>query len=113
MKDISPGIPFLFAQKRILTLLFGLNCLYYPGFKWIDRRIELLSLAPPTLSFRFKRVWNSEPVIGTRLLHTLIKETFALIDLHMLEVDTRQARAMFRQHPLVWEQGPYEKMSER
>lgn len=104
---------YSFAQKRILTLLFGLNRLYHPGFKWIDRRIEALSLAPPALSLRFKQVWNSEPVTGTRLLHALIEETFTLIDLHMPEVDTRQARAVFGQRPLEWEQAPHGEISEK
>jgi hypothetical protein len=102
---------YSFAQKRIMTLLFALNRLYHPGFKWIDRRIEALSLAPPALSLRFKQAWNSEPVTGTQLLHALIEETFTLIDVHMPEVDTRQARAMFRQRLLEWEQAPTEGMS--
>ncbi|GHO82491.1 hypothetical protein [Dictyobacter formicarum] len=97
---------YSFAQKRILTLLFGLNHLYHPGFKWIDRRIEALSFAPPELSLRFKQVWNSEPVAGTRLLHTLIEEAFTLIDMHMPEVGTAQARAVFEQHLLEWKQAP-------
>lgn len=104
---------YSFAQKRVLTLLFGLNRLYHPGFKWIDRHIQALSFAPPALSLRFKQVWNSEPVTGIRLLHALIEETFTLIDLHMPEVGMRQARAAFRQRPLEWEQAPKGGMSEQ
>jgi len=106
-KDLLPLYEsYGFAQKRILTLLFGLNHSYHPGFKWIDRRIESLSLAPPELSLRFKQVWNSELLTGTRALHTLIEETFTLIEVHMPEVDIAQARAVFEQRPLEWEQAP-------
>ena len=97
---------YAFAQKRILTLLFGLNRMYHPGFKWIDRRIETLSLAPPDLALRFKQVWKSDPLTGTRTLQALIEETFALIEIHMPEVDTAPPKAAFEQRPPEWEQVP-------
>jgi predicted nucleotidyltransferase len=103
---------YSFAQKRILTLLFGLNRLYHPGFKWIDQRIQALSFTLPELSFRLRQMWSYEPMTGTRLLHALIEEAFTLIDLQMPEVDTRQARAAFRLRPLEWEQAPQKKIPE-
>jgi hypothetical protein len=99
---------YCFAQKRILTLLLALNRVYHPGFKWMASLIEQLPLAPSHLSARLKQVFQMPPDAGTQLLHTLIEETFTLIERQIPELssETAKARAHFQQEVQFWDQAP-------
>src|SRR5215831_15492000 len=46
------------AQKRLLLVLMGLNCLYHPGWQWADRLMEQMRIAPPKLAQRCKQVFG-------------------------------------------------------
>lgn len=100
---------FCTIEQHILLVLMGLNRLYYPGFRWIDRLMGLMHITPPNLSPRFKQVFgitSIDPLAGVYQLHELIAETFALLETHLAAVDTRQARARFHERRKHWEHTP-------
>jgi len=100
---------FCAVEKHILLVLMGLNRLYYPGFRWIDRLVGQMHITPPNLSPRFKQVFgiaSIDPLAGVYQLHDLIEETFSLVETHLSEFDTTPARAGFRERRENWEQAP-------
>src|SRR5215831_14040667 len=87
-------------QKHLLLVMLGLNRLYYPGWRWLDRLIDQLQVAPPHLSLRLKQLFaivSIDPLASVYQLHELIEETFALVESHLAAVDIRQARARFHE----------------
>jgi len=100
---------FCTAQKHLLLVLLGLNRLYYPGWRWMDRLMEGLQVTPPNLSPRFKQLFaivSIDPLASVYQLHDLIEETFRLVETHLGEVDTHAARERFRGQRRVWEHAP-------
>jgi hypothetical protein len=100
---------FCTAQKHLLLVLLGLNRLYYPGWRWMDRLMEGLQVTPPNLSPRFKQLFaivSIDPLASVYQLHDLIEETFRLVETHLGEVDTHAARERFRGQHRVWELAP-------
>ncbi len=97
------------AQQQLLLVLLGLNHLYYPGWRWLDRLVEGLQVTPPSLSMRLKQLFaivSIDPLASVYQLHELIEETFALVESHLAAVDTRQARARFHERRKHWEHAP-------
>jgi len=100
---------FCTAQKQLLLVLLGLNHLYYPGWRWLDRLMEEMQVTPPNLSPRFKQLFaivSIDPLAAVYQLHELIEETFILVETHLAAVDTRQARARFHERRKHWEHAP-------
>ena len=95
------------VEKHLLLVLLGLNRLYYPGFRRVDRLMEQMPIAPLHLVSRFKQVFDIVSIdarASVYQLHDLIEETFRLVEMHLREVDTAQARARFAEPRQVWEQ---------
>jgi hypothetical protein len=93
------------AQKYLLLVLLGLNHLYYPGWRWVDRLMAQLHLAPHHLAARFKElvgIVGIDPLASVYQLHDLVEEAFRLVETHLGEVDTMPARARFRAHRQTW-----------
>jgi hypothetical protein len=100
---------FCTAQKHLLLVLLGLNRLYYPGWRWLDRLMDEMQVTPPQLSPRFKQhfaIVGIDPLASVYQLHELIEETFVLVETHLAAVDTRQARARFQEKRKNWEHAP-------
>lgn len=97
-RDDLPLVYTAFQQAtwRILGMLLGLNRVYHPGLKWVDRHVAALKVAPPDLAARFKQMFRSEPLVGAHLMRELIEETFALVEQHAPEVDISEAKQQFR-----------------
>jgi hypothetical protein len=83
------------AVSHILGLLLGLNRLYHPGLKWLDRSIREMSLAPPDLAARIHQAFRAEPREGARQMQGLVEETFALVAEQMPDAGAEAARAAF------------------
>src|SRR5260370_22051402 len=69
---------FCTIEKHLLLVLMGLNRIYYPGFRWVDRLIEQMPIAPLNLAPRFKQAFgivSIDPLAGVYQLHELIEET--------------------------------------
>jgi len=97
---------FCTIEKHILLVLMGLNRIYYPGWQWLDRLMGQMHIAPLNLAPRFKQVFGIvgiDPLAGVYQLHDLIEETFSLVETHLGELDTAQARERFRERRYTWE----------
>lgn len=81
--------------KRTLAVLLGLNKIYHPGFKWMNRMIAEMTIKPQDLSARIQQAFTSAPIDVVPLLRDLRLETYDLIDAHMPAIDTREARKAF------------------
>src|SRR5260370_31582572 len=100
---------FCTAQKQLLLVLLGLNRLYYPGWRWMDRLMEGLQGTPPNLSPPFKQLFaivSIDPLASSYQFHDLIEETFRLVETRMGEVDTHAARERFRGQRRAGEHAP-------
>ncbi len=100
---------FCTAQKQMLLVLMGLNRLYYPGWQWMDRLMAQMHIAPTKLAPRCKQVFgivSIDPLASVYQLHDLIEETFLLVQTHLRELATTQARARFQERRRVWERVP-------
>ncbi len=100
---------FCTAQKHLLLVLLGLNRLYYPGWRWLDRLMDEMQVTPPNLSPRLKQLFaivSIDPLASVYQLHDLIEETFRLVETHLGEVDTQAARERLRGQRRAWEHAP-------
>jgi predicted nucleotidyltransferase len=90
-------------QRRILSILLGLNRMYYPGFKWTRRVTEQMHIAPPDLFARLKQVFQSDAVTGIRVLNSLIEETLQLVKQHMPDIDITGVEEAFNKSCPTWQ----------
>jgi hypothetical protein len=81
---------------RIVGVLAGLNRLYHPGLKWLDRTIEEMALTPPDLAARIRRAYQSEPTAAAERMRQLVEETFTLVEQQMPPMAVGAARESFR-----------------
>ena len=101
-------IPMLYENncaivRWLLNVLFGLNRMYHPGFKWTRFFVEEMTIKPPDFFARLERVFQSDAASGTDELRQLAEETFALVENYLPNVDLKQQRETFnRQYP-TWE----------
>jgi hypothetical protein len=91
------------AEQLIMDVLMGLNRVYapHPYHKWLDWETGQLKVAPPELNARLRQVLRAEPRAAVDLLHSLIEETFALVERHLPDLDTSAARAVFDERRVV------------
>ncbi len=94
---------FVASERRILRVLMGINGVYDPGTKWLDRLVAELAVAPDDLAARCRGILQMEPRHGVDTLEVLIADTLSLVDAHMPHVDTTAAwnRFRFRREPLT------------
>ena len=100
-------IPMLYENncaivRWLLNLMFGLNRIYYPGFKWTRYFVEEMDIKPPEFFARLERVFQSDAVSGTYELRQLSEETFALVEKHLPQVDLKQQRETFNRLYPKW-----------
>jgi len=88
--------------RWLLNLLFGLNRVYHPGFKWTRYFVDKMSIKPPEFFVRLERVFQSDAAIGTPELRQLVEETFDLVAQHLPQVDIKQQRETFNQVYPKW-----------
>ncbi|WP_101842226.1 DUF4037 domain-containing protein [Halobacillus sp. Marseille-P3879] len=69
------------AQKKIMGLLFGLNCLYvhHPSYKWQKQSLDLMNIKPERVNERLDRVFLSSPDEGLKEVEALMEEIKQLI----------------------------------
>ena len=100
-------IPMLYENncaivRCLLNLLFGLNHIYHPGFKWTRYFVDKMSIKPPEFFARLERVFQSDAAIGTYELRRLSEETFNLVEQHLPQVDLKQQRETFNRLYPKW-----------
>ncbi|MBF2007955.1 MAG: DUF4037 domain-containing protein [Chlorogloeopsis fritschii C42_A2020_084] len=101
-------IPMLYENKcaivrRLLNILFGLNRIYHPGFKWTRYWAEEMSIKPPSFFNRLERVFQADAVSGVHDLRQLVEETFELVEQCLPQVDLKQQRETFNRLNPRWE----------
>ena len=85
---------FCTTHKQLLLVLLGLNRLYFPGWRWLDRLTDQMHVTPPSLSMRLKQLFaivSIDLLASVYHLHDLIEETSVLVETHPGAVDTRPA----------------------
>jgi hypothetical protein len=96
-------------EKKLLGILCGLNRIYHHGeFKRLDRLIARMAIVPPELEERLLRVLRAEPLEAVGQVERLIQETLELVDRHLPQVDTWQARqpSRFGVELTAWQMDP-------
>jgi hypothetical protein len=101
-------IPMLYENncaiaRWLINLLFGLNRIYHPGFKWSRHFVEAMAIKPPDFFARLERGFQSDAASGTRELRQLSEETFNLIEQHLPQVDLKPQRERFNQIYPRWQ----------
>jgi hypothetical protein len=94
------------SVRTLLNLLFGLNRIYHPTFKWTKYLVEEMSIAPPNLFARLERVYQADTVSGTQELRSLIEETLDLVEKHLPQIDLASQREEFAKPYESWAQPP-------
>ena len=100
-------IPMLYENncaivRWLLNLLFGLNHIYHPGFKWTRYFVEEMKIKPSEFFVRLERVFQSDAASGTHELRQLLEETFDLVEKHLPQVDLKQQREAFNRLYPKW-----------
>ena len=105
-------LPYLYdllcrAEHSVLGALCGLNRVYVPSttLKWTERVAGDLTVAPPDLAGRLKRVFRAEPREGVQEARRLIEETVALVEAHLPAFDTAPVRARLTAPPRGYPSG--------
>jgi hypothetical protein len=83
-------------------LLFGLNRIYHPGFKWNRYFVEEMSIKPPDFFARLERIFQSDAISGTNQLRHLVEETFDLVEKNLPQVNLKQQREIFNRLYPKW-----------
>jgi hypothetical protein len=100
-------IPMLYENRCmivrwLLNLLFGLNHIYHPGFKWTRYWLEEMEIKPPEFFARLEEIFQSDVAIGTYELRQLIEEVFDLVERTLPQVDLNRQREIFERTYPRW-----------
>ncbi|MBD2076830.1 DUF4037 domain-containing protein [Phormidium sp. FACHB-592] len=101
-------IPMLYENncaitRWLLNMLFALNRVYHPGFKWTRYFVAEMNIKPPEFFARLERVFQSDAASGTPELRRLVEETFDLVEQCLPQVDLKQQRETFNRLYPKWE----------
>nr|WP_242045887.1 DUF4037 domain-containing protein [Leptolyngbya sp. FACHB-16] len=104
-------IPMLYENncaivRWLLNILFGLNRIYHPGFKWTRYWVEEMEIKPPEFFARLERVFQSDAMSGTHELRQLVEEVFDLVDRTLPQVDLNGQRETFDRIYPRWKYPP-------
>ncbi len=92
------------SAQNILGVLSGLNRLYYSTFQFkrMGRFVEQMKISPLNLASRLEALFYHEASIAVNDLEALVRETIELVEIHMPQVDTSEAK-----RKLGWRQQPW------
>lgn len=92
------------SAQNILGVLSGLNRLYYSTFQFkrMGRFVEQMKIAPENLASRLEGLFYHEAFIAVNELEALVRETVELVEIHMPQVNTDEAK-----RKLGWRQRPW------
>ncbi|MBS0427372.1 MAG: DUF4037 domain-containing protein, partial [Proteobacteria bacterium] len=99
-------IPMLYGNRcaivrRLLNILFGLNRIYHPGFKWTQQYIQEMHIKPPDLFARLERAFRSD---GSSMddLEQVVEEALSLVEIHLPQIELSWQREIFRRPCPRW-----------
>ncbi|MFQ4139867.1 DUF4037 domain-containing protein [Nodosilinea sp. PGN35] len=101
-------IPMLYENncaitRWLLNILFGINRIYHPGFKWTRYFVGEMPIKPPDFFARLERVFQSDAATATYELRKLVEETFDLVEHCLPQIDLQQQRETYNRLYLRWE----------
>lgn len=97
---------FTQVERQLLLMLQALNGRYHYKFKWLDRVIAELPMAPPRLAERLRLVLTAEVPAAAAVLRDLVEEVYDLVEGQLPEVDVNRLRAIFRWQRQAWDALP-------
>jgi len=91
-----------------LRILLALNRVFLPDprFKWAERLIAQMPIAPADLDARLRWVYQAEPAAAVAELQRLIEEVLDLVDQALPDLDTASAREWLSYRRVIWDESP-------
>ena len=99
---------FTQIERQLLLVLQALNGRYHYKFKWIERVVGELAVAPPDLAERLRRVLTDDVPGGAEALRQLVEEVYDLVEGQLPEIDVARLRSIFRWRRQAWDAPPPE-----
>ncbi len=97
---------FTQIERQLLLVLQAVNGRYHYKFKWLDRVIAELPIAPPHLAERVHLVLTADVPVAAEALRGLVEEVYDLVERHLPEVEVGRLRAIFRWQRQAWDAPP-------
>jgi predicted nucleotidyltransferase len=94
---------FTQVERQLLLVLQAINGRYHYKFKWLDRAIAELEIAPADLAQRLREVQTADVPAAAEALRVLVEEVYDLVEAHLPEVAVGRLREVFR-----WERHPWD-----
>ncbi len=93
------------AEEHILGTLAGLNHLYFSSFQFkrTHRFVQHMRIAPANLANRLDALLYADPSAALTQLEELVRETVALVEQHMPQIDTAAERKLLDYRQQAWE----------
>ena len=91
------------AVKQVFGVLLGLNRIYHPGNKWMDRTLASMKVCPLEIPIRMRAVLASPARARVAELKRLIEHTIRLVEQELPDVDTAPVRARVHSAARVWD----------
>jgi predicted nucleotidyltransferase len=99
---------FTQIERQLLLVLQALNGVYHYKFKWLERVVGELAVAPRELGERLRTVLTSDVPTGAEALTQLVEEVYDLVEERLPEVDVVRLRSIFRWRRQPWDAPPPE-----
>jgi hypothetical protein len=99
---------FTQIERQLLLVLQALNGRYHYKFKWIERVVGELAVAPPDLAERLRSVLTDDVPAGAETLRQLVEEVYDLVEAQLPEIDVARLRSIFRWRRQAWDGPPPE-----
>jgi hypothetical protein len=99
---------FTQTERQLLLVLQALNGVYHYKFKWLERVVGELPVAPPNLADRLRSVLTSDVPTGAETLRRLVEEVYDLVEAQLPEIDVVRLRSIFRWQRQGWDAPPPE-----
>lgn len=97
---------FTQIERQLLLVLQALNGVYHYKFKWLERVVGELAIAPPDLGERLRSVLTTDVPTGAETLKRLVEEVYDLVEERLPEVDVARLRSIFRWRRQAWDAPP-------
>jgi hypothetical protein len=97
---------FAQIERQLLLVLQAINGQYHYKFKWLDRVISELAIAPPDLGDRLRQVMTAEVPAAAEVLRELVEEVYDLVERELPEIDVSRLRSIFRWRRQQWDSPP-------
>jgi hypothetical protein len=91
------------AHEELLHTLLGLNRVYYPGFRSLERVVADLQIAPHDLLERVRASYPLRPERSKQILTGLVEETHDLIAKYLPEINVDRLRTILHYERPLWD----------